>query len=265
MTTMPAAGPVTGPFAGTRETLALTRRSLLHLKTNPEEIIELVVQPIVIVLMFTFVFGGAIKGDWRDYLQFALPGMLVQATLFATMRLGTALGTDFKKGVYDRFRSLPIARFAPLTGAILGEMVRYLLSIVVLLIVGALLGFRIQTGIVATLAAVLLLLGFGFAMSWGSALLGLTMRAAESASEFAFLIILPLAFTGNLFVPTDTMPDWLQVWVNINPVTSIADTLRGLLLGGEVARPLLWSVVWIAGLTLVFAPLSIRRFRTKSG
>ncbi|MEV4217518.1 MULTISPECIES: ABC transporter permease [unclassified Nonomuraea] len=255
----------TVPVAGARETLTLTRRSLLHLKTNPEEIIELVVQPIVIVLLFTFVFGGAIKGDWRDYLQFALPGMLVQATLFATMRLGTALGTDFKKGVYDRFRSLPIARFSPLTGAILGEMVRYLLSIVVLMVVGMLLGFRIQTGVLETLAAVVVLLCFGFAMSWGSALLGLTVRAAESASEFAFLIILPLAFTGNLFVPTETMPGWLQVWVNLNPVTSVADTMRGLLLGGEVARPLMWSAVWIAALTALFAPLAIHRFRRRSG
>ncbi|MDP9866593.1 MULTISPECIES: ABC transporter permease [Streptosporangium] len=261
---VPAAARRPGLSAGFRQTMTLTWRSLVQIKHNPMELLDLSVQPVMFLLLFTYVFGGAIAGSTGDYLQFALPGLIVQNALFATLTTAIGLNTDITKGVFDRLRSLPIARTAPLAGRIVADTAKQLWALFLFLAIGTILGFRIQTGVTGVLGAVALLLVFALAMSWMSVLIGLKAKDPEKVQIFAFSLMMPLTFTSNAFVPTDTMPGWLQVWVNVNPVTQLADAVRGLLLGGEVAGPAVSSLLWAAALAAVFAPLAIRAFRSRA-
>jgi oleandomycin transport system permease protein len=209
------------------------------------------------------VFGGAIAGKTADYLTFALPGIIVMNMLFVTMYVGTGLNTDLTKGVFDRLRSLPVARWAPLAGRITADLVKQAWSIALLLGVGAILGFRIGTSALALLGAVALLLAFALAFSWVSVLVGLIAKDPEKVQLFGFTALFPITFVSNVFVPTKTMPGWLQAFVDVNPVTILTDATRGLLVSGRVAEPVLGSLLWAAVIIIVFAPLSVWAFKRR--
>jgi oleandomycin transport system permease protein len=251
-------------LGGLRNTRTLTWRSVLKIRTNMEDLIGLSLQPIMFLVLFTYVFGGAIAGGTHAYLQFELPGLLVMTVVFATMGTGLMLNQDITSGVFDRFRSLPIARWAPLAGAVLGDMVRYLISVVVTLGFGMVLGFRIGTGLLPTLAACLLLLTFALAMCWVSALIGMLVRTPQGVQAFGFLAMFPLVFGSNLLVPSRTMPGWLQAFVNVNPMSYLTSAERGLMTGGPVADPVLRSLAWALGIVIVFAPLAVRAYRRRT-
>lgn len=248
---------------GARQSLTMAWRSLVQIKHNPSELLDLSVQPIMFVLLFTFVFGGAIGGSPQAYLQFSLGGLIAQNALFLTVYTAIGLSTDLQKGTFDRFRSLPIARSAPLAGRILADVLRQLWSLVVLLVIGMVLGFRVQTGPVALLAAFGLLAIFTVAFSWSSVWLGVLARDPEKVQVFGFTILFPLTFTSNAFVPTATMPGWLRVWAEINPITRLADAVRGLMVGGPVAANAVAVLAWGAAFAAVFAPLALRALRTR--
>jgi oleandomycin transport system permease protein len=255
--------PRINPLDGGRQVFTLAWRSLVQIKHNPMELLDLSIQPIMFVLLFTYVFGGAISGSTGDYLKFMLPGIIVQNSLFATMTTGFGLNTDLTKGVFDRLRSLPIARSAPLAGRILADTIKQLWSVALLLGVGMILGFRIDTGPIQAVGAIALVLVFTLAASWASVLVGVLVSEPDKVQIFGFTVIFPLTFTSNAFVPTATMPGWLQAWVNVNPVTLLADAIRGLLVSGPVAEPTAKSLVWAVVIAAIFAPLAVRAFKRR--
>ena len=245
-----------------RHALTLAWRSMVRIRRNPEQLIDVILQPIVLLTLFVFLFGGSIKGaDRHQYLEYVLPGVTAMTVVFASMGTGIGLNTDVTKGIFDRFKSLPIARSAPLTGTIMGDFVRYAITITITFGYGSLLGFRIGTNPLLALAAVLLMFVFGFAVGWIWVLLGLFVKSPQSLQGFGFIVMFPLTFGSNVFVKTTTLPGWLQAWVKINPVTALANASRGLVLGGSVATPVWHSILWAIGITAVFAPLAVRRYR----
>lgn len=248
---------------GLRNTGTLAWRTLVQIKHNPFELLDFSVQPVMFLLLFTYVFGGAISGSPGDYLVFGLPGIIVQNLLFATLNTGVGLNTDIQKGVFDRLRSLPIARWAPLSGRIVADVIKQAWAVALLLGVGTILGFRVGTGPAEVVAAFALLVGFGLAASWMSVLVGMLVSTPEKVQIFGFVLLFPLTFASNAFAPAASMPGWLQAWVTVNPVSILADATRGLLSGGPVATPVLQSVLWAAGLLVVFAPLSVWAFRRR--
>ncbi len=250
------------PDRALRHALTLAWRALARIRRNPEQLLDVTLQPIVFVTLFVFLFGGAIKGDTRhSYLEYVLPGITVMTVVFASMGTGIGLNTDVTKGIFDRFKSLPISRSAPLTGTILGDFVRYVVSIGMVFAYGSLLGFRIATNPLLALGAVGLMFIFGFAVGWIWVLLGLFVKSPQSLQGFGFIVMFPLTFGSNVFVRTSTLPGWLQAWVKINPVTELSSACRSLVLGGPVATPAWQSVLWAIGITAVFAPLAVRRYR----
>jgi len=264
--TLPAASPAQrlGPVTGLRNAFTLTWRSVLKLRTNMEDLVGLSLQPIMFLLLFTYVFGGALAGGTHAYLQFELPGLLVMTVVFATLGTGLMLNQDITGGVFDRFRSLPIARWAPLGGAVLGDMVRYLISVVITLGFGMILGFRIGTGPLPAVAGVLLLLTFALAMCWVSALIGMLVKTPQGVQMYGFLAMFPLVFGSNLLVPAHTMPGWLQAFVHANPLTDLTNAERGLLVGGPVATSAVRSLLWALAIFVVFAPLAVRAYRRRT-
>jgi oleandomycin transport system permease protein len=266
MTTLdiPAPARRLSPVAGLRNTFTLTWRSLLKLKTNYEEVLSLSLTPVMYLLLFTYVFGGAVSGNVHDYLQYELPGILVLSVVFSTLGTGMALSQDMATGVFDRFRSLPISRTAPLAGAVLGDVTRYAISVAISLFFGMLLGFRIQTSPLAATAACLLVLLFALAMCWFSALLGLMTKNARSVQWMGSLIYFPLTFGSNVLVKTSTLPGWMQAFVKGNPLTFLTDAERGLLVGGPVAVPAVRALLWSLGLFVVFAPIAVIVYRRRT-
>jgi oleandomycin transport system permease protein len=251
-----------GPLRSARHARTLAWRALVRIRRNPEQLLDVTLQPIIFTTLFVFLFGGALAGMNRhQYLQYVLPGIMVQTVIFASVGTGIGLNTDITKGIFDRFRSMPIARSAPLSGAILGDMFRYVASFAVLFAYGSLLGFRVQTNVGLALAGVAVLIAFAFALCWIWALLGLYVSSPQSVQGFGFIIMFPLTFGSNVFVKTNTLPGWLQAWVRINPVTALSNAARNLVLGGPVATPALQSILWSIAITVVFAPLAVRRYR----
>ncbi|MQA17095.1 MAG: ABC transporter permease [Pseudonocardiaceae bacterium] len=252
-----------GPIEGLRQTATLAWRTLVQIKHNPWELGDFSFQPIMFVLLFTYVFGGAISGSTGAYLTFALPGIIVMNMLFVTMYVGMGLNTDLTKGVFDRLRTLPLARWAPLAGRITADLVKQAWSIVLLLGVGAILGFRIGTSVVELLAAVGLILVFALAFSWVSVLVGVLAADPEKVQIFGMTALFPITFVSNVFVPIETMPGWLQAFVNVNPVTLLADASRGLMVGGPVAGPVIGSLLWATAIAAVFGPVSVWAFKRR--
>ncbi len=252
------------PLAGMRSTFTLTWRSLIKLRTNYEDVLGLSLTPIMYLLLFTYVFGGAISGNVHQYLQFELPGILVLSVVFSTLGTGMMLSQDIATGVFDRFRSLPIARWAPLAGAVLGDVTRYAISVAISLGFGLILGFRIETSPLAAAAACLLVLVFALAMCWFSALIGLMAKTARGVQWIGTLVYFPLTFGSNVLVPTATLPGWLQAFVKGNPLTFLTEAERGLLVGGPVATPAIRSLLWALGLFAVFAPLAVQVYRRRT-
>jgi oleandomycin transport system permease protein len=248
------------PGEAVRHGLLLAGRNVAKTLRSPEQLGDFTLQPVIFVLLFTYLFGGAIAGDWRHYLQYVLPGIMVQTALMGTMWTGVGLATDIKTGIFDRFRSLPIARPAPLVGAVLGDMVRFVVGCVVILGFGMVLGFRVRTDPLSALAAVLLVLAVAFALCWVSVLVGVLAKGPESVGPYAFLGIMPLTFASSAFVRPATMPSFLRAVVRNNPASQLCDTVRGLMLGGPVGQHLLVTLAWTVGIVAVFAPLATRAF-----
>ncbi|BEL09210.1 ABC transporter permease [Actinoplanes sichuanensis] len=246
-----------------RNTATLAWRTLVQIKHNPFELFDFSVQPIMFLLLFTYVFGGAIADTPGEYLTYALPGIIVQNLLFATLNTGVGLNTDISKGVFDRLRSLPIARFSPLAGRIVADVIKQAWAVTLLLVLGMILGFRIETGPVQVLAMFGLLLGFAFAASWMSVLVAMLVSEPEKVQIFGFVLLFPITFASGAFVDPDTMPGWLRTFADVNPTSILADATRGLLSGGPVAGPVTRSLLWAAGFLVVFAPLSVRAFRRR--
>jgi oleandomycin transport system permease protein len=266
MTTTALAGPERArrmtPARALRHALTLAWRSLVRIRRNPEQLLDVTLQPIVFVTLFVFLFGGAIRGESRHtYLQYVLPGIMVLTVVFASMGTGIGLNTDVTKGIFDRFRSLPISRSAPLTGTIMGDFIRYLVSIAIVFGYGSLLGFRITTNPVSALGAVGLMFLFGFAVGWIWVLLGLYVKSPQSLQGFGFIVMFPLAFGSSVFIPAATLPGWLQAWVKVNPVTALTSASRGLMLGAPFATAAWHSIAWSIAITVIFAPLAVRRYR----
>ena len=248
-----------------RHSVALARRSLIKTWRTPEALIDVTLQPMIFLVLFTYIFGGAISGgSQHEYLQFLLPGLLGQSIAMAGISLGTNLNGDLEKGVFDRFRSLPIARSAPLVGGVLADVVRYLILCAVFVGFGYLIGFRIETNTVATIAAVALSVAFALCFCWISVWVGMMARTPGAVQGIMLLLVLPLSFGSNTFAQPSTMPGWLQGFVKVNPITHLVDAVRGLMLGGPVASHVLWTLAWMAGLLVVFVPLATRAYRRRT-
>ncbi|RKS72573.1 oleandomycin transport system permease protein [Motilibacter peucedani] len=250
--------------ATARHSVTLAGRAVRKIARTPEQLIDVTLQPVIFVLLFVYVFGGAITGSRHDYLEYVLPAILVQTVVFSSVAIGVNLNADVEKGVFDRFRSLPIPRSAPLIGAVLGDVVRYVVSCTVLTAVGFALGFRLGTNPVEGLLALVVAVLFALSLCWVSVFLGLVLRTAGSVQGVMFLVMFPLTFGSNAFVQADTLPGWLQSWTRVNPVTHLVDAVRGLTTGGAVAEPLLVSAAWAVGLVVVFLPLATRAYRRKA-
>jgi ABC-2 type transport system permease protein/oleandomycin transport system permease protein len=245
---------------------AVTKRNLYRYIRVPTLLLFSTIQPIMFVLLFTYVFGGAIQVPGVDnYIDFLMAGILVQTVIFGSTQTGVGLAEDMSRGMVDRFRSLPMARSAVLAGRTLSDTVRNLFVVCLMLVVGTLVGFRFHAGVVPAVGAVGLALAFGLAFSWISALIGLSVRDVESAQAAGFVWVFPLVFASSAFVPVATMPGWLQAFADINPVTITVNALRALTLGGPTVRPVLEALAWIAGLLLVFVPLAVNRYRRAAG
>jgi ABC-2 type transport system permease protein len=236
-------------------------RGMLKVKHVPEQLLDVTITPVMFVLMFTYLFGGAVSGSTGEYRDYILPGILVMSVLFTTVYSGIALNTDRTKGVVDRFRSLPIWRAAPLVGALLGDAVRYVLAGTVILVVGVVLGFRPEGGVAGAAAALGLVVLFAFGLSWAFSVLGLLLRSPNAVMNAGFMGIFPLTFLSNVFVPPETLPSALEAFVDVNPISLLATASRGLM-AGEVPGAEITVVLLVAvGLTAVFAPLTTLLYR----
>src|SRR5919106_859490 len=239
-------------------------RGMLKVKHVPEQLLDVTITPVMFVLMFTYLFGGAVAGSTGDYLDYILPGILVMSVLFTTVYSGVALNTDLTKGVVDRFRSLPIWRPAPLVGSLLGDSVRYVLAGTVITLVGVILGYRPGAGVPGVLAALGLVLVFAFGLSWVFTTMGLLMRSPNAVMNAGFMSIFPLTFLSNVFVEEDTLPAGLQGVVEGNPISILADVSRGLMEGNADAGDIAIVLGVAAALTAVFLPLTTRLYRRSS-
>lgn len=252
------------PLPLVRHSIALAGRSLIKTARTPEQLIDVTLQPILFVIMFLYLLGGAVAGSTQEYLQTLLPALMVMSTVFASVQTGINLNDDIKKGIFDRFRSMPIARSAPLIGSVLGDLIRFVILIVVQLGFGYAVGFRIETDPLSALAACLLVMFFAFCLTWVFVLIGMLAREPGAVQGIGFMAMFPLTFGTNVLVPTDTLPGWLQAWVDVNPVTAVMETARGLMVGGAVAGPVLETVLWSAGVFAVFFPLAVRAYRRRA-
>ncbi|WP_454085282.1 ABC transporter permease [Georgenia sp. Marseille-Q6866] len=252
-----------GRASAVSSTLTFAHRALLKIKHVPEQLFDVTLTPIIFTLMFTYLFGGAIAGDTRTYLQFLLPGIMVQTVLVVSVYTGFTLNTDITKGVFDRFRSLPIWRPAPIVGALLGDTVRYTIASCVTLVLGLLLGFRPEGGVTGVVLALLLLLVFAFSLSWIFTILGLVMRSPNAVMGVSMLVLMPLTFASNIFVDPRTMPSGLQTVVELNPVSHLVTAVRGLMGGVATFSDVGWVLVASAVLTAVFAPITMHIYRTR--
>jgi ABC-2 type transport system permease protein len=235
-------------------------RGMLKVKHVPEQLLDVTITPVMFVLLFTYLFGGAIAGSTADYLDYILPGILVMSVLFTTVYSGVALNTDLTRGVVDRFRSLPIARPAPLVGALLGDSVRYLVAGTVIVVLGVILGYRPGAGVEGVVAALALVIVFAFGLSWVFTTLGLIMRSPNAVMNAGFMGIFPLTFLSNVFVDPETLPSALETVVNVNPISILATASRGLMEGNVEVADIGIVLGTAAALTAVFAPLTTRLY-----
>jgi ABC-2 type transport system permease protein len=235
----------------------------LKIKHVPEQLFDVTAFPIMFTLMFTYLFGGALAGSTGEYLQFLLPGILVQTVVFITIYTGFGLNTDITKGVFDRFRSLPIWRPAALVGALLGDVARYTIASTMVVVLGLILGFRPAGGVAGVLLSVALLLVFSFSLSWIWTALGLILRTPNSVMGVSMMVLFPLTFVSNIFVDPQTMPSWLQAVVGANPISHLVTAVRGLMGGTVTAGQIGWVLLASGALVAVFGPLTMYLYRNK--
>jgi ABC-2 type transport system permease protein len=238
-------------------------RALLKIKHVPEQLVDVTMFPIMFTLMFTYLFGGALAGSTQAYLQFLLPGILVQANVMITMNTGITLNTDIQKGVFDRFRSLPVWRPSPLVGALLGDVMRYSIGSAIVITLGLVLGFRPEGGAVGVVLSVALLLVFSFCLSWLWTMLSLILRTPNSVAGVSMMVMFPLTFVSNIFVDPKTMPGWMQAVVEVNPISHLATVVRGLMDGSVPAGEIGWVLVSSVLLVAVFGPITMVLYRNK--
>jgi daunorubicin/doxorubicin transport system permease protein len=242
-------------------TLTFGWRGMLKVKHVPEQLIDVTITPVMFTLLFTYLFGGAIAGSTSAYRDFILPGVLVVAVLFTTVYSGIAINTDVTKGVVDRFRSLPIWPSAPLLGALIGDMVRYLVASTVIIVLGLILGFRPDNGVPGVLASVGLVVLFSFGLSWVFTSLGLVMRSPNATMNAGFMAIFPLTFLSNVYVEPDTLPSGLEAFVNANPISHLVSACRGLMDGSVEGENLIVVLGTTVLLTAIFLPLTTYLYR----
>ncbi len=235
-------------------------RGMLKIKHVPEQLLDVTVTPVMFLLMFTYLFGGALAGSTGDYLQFLLPGIFVQTVLFTTVYAGVTINTDMTKGVIDRFRSMPVWRPAPLVGALLGDVVRYFLAGTVTIVLGVILGFDAEGGVLGVLAGMGIVVVFAFGLSWVFTTLGLILRSPNAVMNSGFMGIFPLLFLSNIFVDPETLPKGLKAFVDVNPITHLVDATRSLMAGDADGGAILVTLAVAAALTAVFAPLTARLY-----
>jgi ABC-2 type transport system permease protein len=243
--------------------LAFGWRAVLKFKHVPEQLFDLVMTPLMFTLLFTFVFGGALAGSTDRYVQFFVPGILVQTVVFNSVYSGMGLSTDLGKGLFDRFRSLPIWSLAPFAGLMVGDVLRHLIASLIILSIGMLLGYRPEAGFAGVLAALALLIVIGFGVGWVFLVLGLVMRTPNTVMTMAFTGIMPLVFASNIMVDPGTMPGWLRVFVDVNPVSLMTTAMRGLMNGGITWAQLGLALLAPALLTLLLAPVTLWLYRRK--
>lgn len=244
-----------------RDTLAMTWRNLLTIRRMPQLLVFATIQPLLFVLMFRYVFGGSISVPGVDYVNYLMPGIFAQVIAFGAINTAVGLAEDRNRGLIERLRSLPMARSAVLAGRTFADLARNFFVVLLMLLVGVVVGFRVQTNGVKLILGLAVLLFFGYALSWIFAFVGLSVPNAETAQAAAFPIMLPLVFASSAFVSTENMPGWLQVFADHQPVTAAVDAVRSLVLGGEWAGDVLTSLAWTAGILAVFVPLSVNRYR----
>jgi ABC-2 type transport system permease protein len=238
-------------------------RALLKIKHVPEQLFDVFAFPIIGLLMFTYLFGGALAGSTGDYLQYVLPGILVQTVVMITMYTGVGLNTDVTKGVFDRFRSLPIWRPATLVGMLLGDVVRYTIAGSMIVLVGLILGFRPDGGVPGVLAGLGLVLIFSFSMAWVWTLVGLYARTPQSVMGWSMMVLFPLTFISNVFVDPATMPSWLQAFVEVNPITLLVNAVRGCMEGNPDTSDIGLALLCSGLLVAIFGPLTMRRYNAE--
>ncbi|GAA4476982.1 ABC transporter permease [Rhodococcus olei] len=239
-------------------------RALLKIKHVPEQLFDVTMFPIMFTLMFTYLFGGALAGSTEAYVQFLIPGILVQTVVMITMYTGLTLNKDIEKGVFDRFRSLPIWRPAPLVGALLGDVARYTIASVIVMVLGLLLGFRPAGGVLGVVAAVALLLLFSFAMSWVWTMFAMLLRTEQAVMGVSMFILFPLTFASNIFVDPATMPNWLRAFVDVNPISQLVTAIRGLMAGDVTAAQLGVVLAWCVGFVVLFGPITMRLYNRRT-
>jgi ABC transporter DrrB family efflux protein len=249
------------PFGAVRDTMAIAQRNLIAYIRVPQLLVFSTIQPVIFVLMFRYVFGGAIDTGDIPYVDYLMPGIFVQTVVFGAIAAAIGLATDVKSGLMERFHALPMARSAVLTGRTIADLSRNVLVVILMMMVGFLVGWRIHTNVLALIGAAMLVLLFGYAMSWIFATLGLAVRDPESAQAAAFPVLAPLVFASSAFVRVDTMPGWLQVFAENQPVSATASAVRALTIGGPTADYVWQAVAWCVGILLVFAPIAVRLYR----
>ncbi|MGY6654003.1 ABC transporter permease [Amycolatopsis sp. TRM77291] len=238
-------------------------RAMLKIKHVPEQLFDVTAFPIMMTLMFTYLFGGALSGSPTQYLQFLLPGIMASSILMITMYTGISVNTDIEKGVFDRFRTLPIWRPSAMVGYLLGDMLRYLIASLVILGVGLIMGFRPAGGFGGVAAAILLLLAFSFAFSWIWTMFGLLLRSEKSVMGVSMMVLFPLTFLSNIYVNPETMPGWLQAFVDVNPVTHVVAAVRSMMDGNWDGGEITWVLIAGAVILAIFGTLTMRLYNRK--
>ena len=243
------------------DAMTIAWRNILNIRRTPELLVFSTIQPVIFVLMFRYVFGGAIQVPGASYVDFLIPGIFVQTVVFGSLTTGVGLADDLQKGLIDRFRSLPMARSAVLIGRTLADLLRNLFVIALMCGVGLLVGWNPSTSLPSVLSGIGLVLAFSYALSWVFAIVGLFAPDAETAQAASFPVMAPLVFASSAFVPTATMPDWLRTFAEHQPVSVVVDAIRVLTIGGPAQSKVLTALAWIIGIIAVGAPLAVARYR----
>ncbi|MGC5342786.1 ABC transporter permease [Streptomyces sp. DT24] len=247
---------------------ALVRRNLLQIKKDPESMFDALLMPIIFTLLFVYVFGGSVGaslgGGRQEYINYVIPGLMAMMGMNIATAVGTGVNDDFRKGVMDRFRTMPIARSSVLIAKIVVELGRMMVATAILLGMGFMLGMELKTSVFGLLEAVALSAVFGAAIMWIFILLGLSLKTAQAVQGMGFLVLMPLQFGSSIFAPPTTMPGWLKTFTDYNPLSNLADAARGLMLGGPVAHSVWLTLAWAVGITAVTAPLAVGKFRKKA-
>lgn len=240
---------------------AMAWRALKMMRRNPEQFFDVTLQPLLFTAMFAYIFGGAISGSVRDYLPILIPGILAQTSVTASMAAGVQLREDMDKGVFERFRSLPIARIAPLAGPMVADISRYALATFLTIVTGLAMGFRPGGGLVGCLAGAALIIFAGWSVAWVFTWVGTIARSARSVQGISMMIMFPLTFMSNAYVPERTLPDWLAAFVKINPISHVVTATRDLINEGALTAQVGWAVFGCVALMVIFAPLAVRSYQ----